>query len=87
MADERTEFTVLGRLIGTATDWDSDNGWSLMLYDFTPADGVDLPSGSISIDFEEGAIDGFESDGVTATTTRDIIDVLGRVKKAEETKP
>jgi hypothetical protein len=65
---ELTEWTVLGRKIGKASGWDENGNCGMMLYDFEPAIGVNLPSGTLAMDFESGWAETYDDDGkVTAS--------------------
>jgi hypothetical protein len=75
-AEERTEYTVLGRVIGTATGWDGD-GFDMVLHDFIPSISG-LPSGSISVAFEAGTISSYDEDGKMLESV-DIVTALAAV--------
>ena len=51
---KRHEWTVLGRVIGTATDWDQADTFSMQVYGLEPAGGIPIPPGDVVIDFEGG---------------------------------
>jgi hypothetical protein len=67
----RSEWVILGRVIGTATGWEyvplgpfQANTFVMQLYDFEPADGVRLPAdGCITFDFEKGLAETFDDAG------------------------
>lgn len=61
--DQRLPWTVLGREIGTATGWDQADTFVMQLYDFKPADNVDLPSGTLCINFESGVAETYDDNG------------------------
>lgn len=64
MADEEMmEWTVCGRLIGKASGWDQPDTFAMTLYDFEPAPGTDLPSGTVCIHFEHGTVETYDDDG------------------------
>jgi hypothetical protein len=65
-------WTILGREIGTATGWDQADTFIMQLYDFMPAAGVDLPSGTISINFETGMVESWDDNG-QIIKARDIV--------------
>lgn len=65
---ERLEWEVLGRVVGTATGWDQQDTWIMMLYDFEPAEGVELPSGDVSFDFERGLATTYNDEGEPVET-------------------
>lgn len=45
---------ILGRILGTNTDWDDDRE-VVVCYGFTPNDGVPIPPGDLQIDFIKGS--------------------------------
>jgi hypothetical protein len=47
---DRTTVTILGRTLGTASGWDGDPGECIVLYDFEPLTGIDLPKGDLTFD-------------------------------------
>jgi hypothetical protein len=77
-----SEWTVLGRVIGKASGWDQADTFSMMLYDFSPAPGVDLPSGTLNIDFERGVVETFDEAGQTVVS-HDIVSALAHMSNAE----
>lgn len=77
---KRSDCTVLGRNIGTATGWDQVDTFVMMLHDFEPVDGVDLPSGDINIDFEKGVVVAFDDDA-NVISSKDIVLALFDVMK------
>lgn len=73
--DKRTDWTVLGRKIGTATGWDEPDTFVMVIYDFEPADGIDLPSGDVNFNFETGTAETYDDDG-EVTMSMDLVEVL-----------
>jgi hypothetical protein len=73
------EWTVLGRVIGTATGWDDIDGSDFILYDFVPTSEVDLPSGELCVLLEKGLFEMYDDAGDVkfsadiVTTLRDIV--------------
>jgi hypothetical protein len=61
--EKRLTWTLLGREIGTATGWDQADTFVMQLYDFKPHAGIDLPCGTISINFETGLAESWNDDG------------------------
>lgn len=61
---DRFNWTVCGRAIGTATGWDQIDTFTIVLYEFIPAEGLELPTGDASIDFESGKMETFDDEGV-----------------------
>ena len=81
---ERSEWIILGRVVGTATGWDQADTFVMQLYDFEPADGVGLPSNScISFDFEHGKAETFDDAG-KLDVSLDIITALLGAKQANK---
>jgi hypothetical protein len=60
---EVIEWTILGRKVGSASGWDIVDTFVMMLYDFVPVHGIDLPRGDINFDFENGVAESFNDDG------------------------
>lgn len=61
--DTRTTYSFLGRKLGTGTGWDGDPAEVWWIYDFEPAEGVNLPSGDLYIDGTAGLIGLANEDG------------------------
>lgn len=62
--DKLMDWVVCGRAIGKASSWDQDDTFSLMLYDFEPADGVGIPKAScVTFRFENGTVQTYKDDG------------------------
>jgi hypothetical protein len=76
--ERRLPWTLLGRLIGTASGWDQADTFVMQLYDFEPAKGVDLPSGTISVNFESGLVETWDEEG-KPITSRDVVEALSTV--------
>lgn len=52
---EDNRIFALGRLLGTAEDGDQDgSNEDVTFYDFVPADGCNIPSGNVTINFYMG---------------------------------
>jgi len=54
---ERSEWAILGRIVGTATGWDQAGAFSIYVYDLEPVPGLGIPAGDVVIDFEAGWIE------------------------------
>lgn len=54
MSDKRCEWTIMGRVVGTGTGWDQMDTSEIIIYDFVPAEGVDLPVGDLGFNSENG---------------------------------
>jgi len=76
MDEGRTEFQFLGVIIGTYTGWDDIGIEGMQLYDFAPADGIDIPACSIlTIDYASGIACSVDENGDTHND-RDMLTVL-----------
>ena len=61
---ERSDWIILGRVIGTATGWDQTDTFAVNLYNFEPANGVSIPAADcLSIQFEDGLAKIYSDDG------------------------
>lgn len=81
MARDRVEWTVLGRVIGTATGWDTLDGSDIILYEFVPTPEIDLPSGDLGVLFEKGLFQTYDDEG-KETFIRDMIATLRHLSRA-----
>jgi len=79
---ERHDWTICGRLIGKASGWDQADTFALVLYDFVPSPGVELPMNDISIDLEEGTIRVYDDAGNIAFEA-DLLDTLAKAPKSD----
>lgn len=75
---KQIEWTVLGRSIGTASGWDQADTFSMMLYDFEPTQGVDLPAGTLCIDFESGLAETYDDAG-NVVTSQDLVLAISKL--------
>ena len=57
------DWVLLGRKVGKASGWDEGGDFGIMLYDFEPNEGVQLPSGDVHFDFEKGTVEKYDEDG------------------------
>jgi len=81
--NERNDCIILGRNIGTTTGWDGDEDTVLiLLYEFQPAAGIDLPPGDLTIDFDSGLAETHDEDG-NVLISKDIVIVLANVPRVE----
>jgi len=81
---ERSDCIILGRTIGTATGWDGDEeNIVILLYEFQPAPGIDLPAGDVTIDFDAGLAETHDDHG-EVLISKDIVTVLANVPRAQE---
>lgn len=73
---ERYPVTLLGRLVGSATGWDQIDTFQVSLYDFIPAEGINLPKTEfLTIDYESGKASTFNEAGERVFEA-DLISVL-----------
>ncbi len=57
----RKPFHVLGREIGTYTGWDQADTFAIQIYNFEPAEEIDLPfTANLTIDFGTGKVTWFD---------------------------
>lgn len=82
MSDDRMDWTVLGRVIGTGTGWDQQDTNVIIIYDFIPAEGIPLPSGDLSFDSELGYFQTYDDEGNEVAVV-DAIDTLANVKRKD----
>lgn len=76
------DCTVCGRAIGRISGWDQSGSFELMLYDFEPASGVNIPKGTaVSFNFEDGTIQSFDDRGEVIWKA-DLIDTIKAVPHA-----
>lgn len=78
--DQLNPFTVVGRLIGHGSGWDQVDDYEIVIYDFVPLPGIDLPECDLSVSFNNGH---FSTYGATGNLIwqADIIDKLKDVKR------
>lgn len=86
MSEERLPWNLLGREIGTATGWDQADTFIVQLYDFVPASGVDLPEGTLTIDFESGDAMTHDDEG-NVTASKDLVSALAAVTRHQGQDP
>lgn len=63
MTNERIDAVVCGRKIGTADGWDRIDTNFIILYEFEPAAGVDIPAGDLAVDYDGGRLEIADDDG------------------------
>lgn len=78
---ERIEFEVMGRVIGTSSGWDQVDTWAMHLYDFVPAEGIILPKGGVTFDFERGLATSYTDSG----TIIEAIDIVHALSEMDNT--
>jgi len=54
MSEATMPVDSCGRYLGQAKSWEPMDECTLCFYRFTPADGVGLPEGVLTIDYDEG---------------------------------
>jgi hypothetical protein len=74
--DERTPFKVLGVKLGTYDSWDQVDDLTLVFYDVKIDEGVNLPEGVITVNYEDGNFYMYDDNG-NETLKRSIISVVG----------
>lgn len=85
MAEDRDEWKILGRNLGTATGWDQTNMISLVAYDFIPHCGIPLDAGVVTFDLERGYATYYGDDG-NEIKTIDLITALANIPRDPDTK-
>jgi hypothetical protein len=73
------EWTICGRVVGTASGWDHVDTFVIQLYDFQPGPEFmgDLKGTFTAFDFEHGLIETYSDDG-TVLQSVDLIDAINR---------
>ena len=80
---EREEYTILGRLLGTATGWDQADDWAITLYDFEPAEGVMLPKcRTLFIAYDTGSLIPQDIDGDPIVKPLDLVEFCGKLPRS-----
>lgn len=78
--EQQIEWTVLGRVIGTATGWDQADSFVISVYDFQPVAGVNLPkTDCLTVDFEKGTAETYDEKGEVTSST-DLVTALKNIK-------
>lgn len=73
---ERKPALVLGYFVGTCTGWDQGGDWQILLYDFEPYEGFDMPTTSaLGIDYEDGNFEIYDEEG-NVSISKDIVSVM-----------
>lgn len=72
---EREPVSIVGYFVGTATGWDQGGDWQIVLHDFEPYDGFDMPAGNLFVDYESGGLSTYDTDG-NETVNKDLVTVL-----------
>lgn len=80
MSDKRSEWIVLGRVIGTGIGWDSMDESTFCIYQFEPVADINLPvTDCLSVDTHYGY---FEWDGDEGKPVKaDIVSVLHHLQR------
>lgn len=73
---DRYPFTVLGRDIGTGSGWDQIDMVQIVIYDFIPSFGVDLPRGDLSVEYDNGYFKMYDDDVGEVTWSADMVERL-----------
>ena len=72
---ERKPALVLGYFVGTCTGWDQTNDWGIILYNFEPYEGFDMPASDLGVDFESGEFENYDEEG-NVSISKDIVSVM-----------
>lgn len=75
---EDIDVYIMGRLVGTADDFDDVDYLTTMFMGFEPIEGLDLPSGGIIFNFETGRIESYDERGVT-TFSVDLLSTISHL--------
>ena len=70
------DWTLLGRFVGRASGWDMVDTFSIILYDFEPDLKYPLPSGHVTVDFEDGTMTTHDDKGKVILT----VDLIGALR-------
>lgn len=73
--DERFSWVALGRTIGDVGGWDQLDIFVFQIYDFRPAPGIDIPPGTVTLDFAAGVWATYYDDGLISAYG-DLIEAL-----------
>lgn len=72
----RNDLIVLGRLIGTTSDWTVNEVTHFEASEFEPAPDIDLPTGNLTIDYTKGTFAYYTTDGEVSQ----IFDIITTIK-------
>lgn len=79
---DRVDWTVLGRIIGSASGWDQADTFVMNIYDFEPAANVPLEATEcLFIDFENGKVEAYNDDTGKPSWSKDLIESLSGATK------
>ena len=73
---------LFNRILGVATGWDGDPD-VFWWYDFKPAEGINLPVGTLQIDFVKGHIGKMNEDDGSIINPQDIPTFLINIKRED----
>lgn len=79
---ERTDWTFLGRKLGTITGWDGDLE-QFTLYDFVPVEGFAKAAGDMNVDITKGLFEIFDNDG-TMLWQSDIVEAVMTLPRMQD---
>lgn len=79
---KRSIVKLFDRILGSATGWDGDPD-VFWWYDFTPAEGIDLPAGILQIDFVHGHIGKVNEDDGKILDPKDIPSFLVNIPRKD----
>ena len=63
MTKTRDDYTILGRVIGSASGWDMNDVSTIILHDFQPREGLALPAGDVTVSLESGLASSWDDSG------------------------
>lgn len=73
--DKREPVTILGKFVGTATGWDQVDDLAIVLYEFEPYEGFEVPTDNLTVDFVAGTVKNYDDEG-NETFNTDMITVM-----------
>lgn len=76
MQSMNTELKILNRVVGTSSGWDECDFLSMQFYDFIPAEGFDMPAGTLYVCFEKGIFQVFQDDDSDEIVEKDLMTVM-----------
>lgn len=76
MEEDRFDLYVMGRNIGKYSGWDQADMFEVIIYDFVPIEGVWLPLGSVSINYETGTVRTYSDEGEVLES----VDLIEQIK-------
>ena len=81
MSEPTMPVDSCGRYLGQAGSWEQIDENTLCFYNFTPADGINLPKGVLTIDYDEGYLYVQNHDTDVELARHDIPTFLSTIKR------